>query len=164
MTLRRIGLAFALLFAAASTAAAQTATQTVTFTVNSVKTIAVSGDPGSMSVNAGGAGATAGDSSTTYSVTTNADSTAPAKITAQITTGGDMPTGVTLSTRLADPDGASAAVSAGDVVLNSTTAQDVVTQISNLQTSGNAIVYTLTADVTAAPVASATRVVTYTIQ
>lgn len=164
MTLRRIGLTFALLLGAAGTAAAQTATQTVTFTVNDVKIIALSGDPASMSVNAGGAGSTAGDSSTTYDVTTNATSVAPAKITAQITTGGDLPTGVTLQTRLADPDAGGAAVSAGDVVLNSTTAQDVVTALSNVQATGNAITYTLTADVTAAPVAGATRVVTYTIQ
>ena len=165
MTLGRIGLTFALLLGAATTAAAQTATQTVTFTVNDVKIITLSGDPASMSVNAGGAGSTAGDSSTTYDVTTNATSVAPAKITAQITTGGELPSGVTLATRLADPDGApGAAVSAGDVVLNSTTAQDVVTALSNVQTTGNAITYTLSADVTAAPVSGATRVVTYTIQ
>lgn len=163
MKLRHFGLTLALVFGAAGTAMGQ-ATQTVTFDVVDIKTVSVSGDPGSMSVNAGGAGATAGDSSTTYDVTTNATSVAPVKITAQITTGGDLPTGVTLSTRLEDPDGAGAAVSAGDVVLSSTAAQDVVTAISNLQTTAKAITYLLTADVTASPVTGATRVVTYTIQ
>lgn len=163
--LRRIALSFALLLGATTTAVAQTATQTVTFSVADVKIVAVSGDPASMTVNAGGSGSTVADSSTTYDVTTNATSAAPAKITAQITTGGDMPTGVTLSTNLADPDGASVgAASAGDVVLSSTAAQDVVTSLSNIEATGNTITYTLSADATAAAVAGATRVVTYTIQ
>jgi hypothetical protein len=162
--LKRIALSFALLLGAAATAAAQ-ATQQVTFTVADVKTVAVSGNPASMMVNAGGAGSTVMDSSTTYDVTTNATSALPAKITAQITTGGDMPTGVTLSTNLADPDGASTgAASAGDVALVSTAAKDVVTSLSNIQATGNMITYTLTADVSAAAVSGATRIVTYTIQ
>lgn len=165
MKLERIAMVLALSAAAASTAVAQSsATQTVTFTVNDVSSIAVSGDPGSMAVDAGGANGTATDASTTYDVTTNAPSTAPVKITAQITNGGDMPTGVTLSTTLADPDATGSATSAGAVVLNSTAAQDVVTGISNLQATGNTITYTLTADVTASAISGATRVVTYTIQ
>lgn len=163
--LRRIALSFALLLGAATTAAAQTATQTVTFTVADVKSVAVSADPASMTVTAGGASSTAVDSSTTYDVTTNATSAAAAKITAQITTGGDMPSGVTLSTNLADPDAAgSGAASAGDVQLVSTSAKDVVTSLSNIEKTGNLIVYTLTADVSAAAVSNATRVITYTIQ
>ena len=162
MKLAHSAFALALMLGAATTASAQTATQTVTFSVTDVNTVAVSGNPAPMSVSAGGAGATATDATTTYDVSTN--SSVARKITAQITTGGDMPAGVTLSAALADPDGAGAAASAGAQTLVSTVAKDVVTGITNLSATGRTITYSLSATTAAAAVSGATRVVTYTIQ
>ncbi|HEU4643502.1 MAG TPA: hypothetical protein VFS44_13680 [Gemmatimonadaceae bacterium] len=146
------------------TASAQstTAQATVTYSVTDTKSIAVSGDPGAMSVSAGGSGATATENTTTYDVTTNAAPASPAKITAQL--GSAMPTGVTLSVDLADPDGAGAATSAGSVALSDAAATDVVTNISNLDAPGNTITYSLAATAAASAASNNTVVVTYTIQ
>lgn len=148
-------------FAQAAVAQSSTATQTVTFSVTDVNTIAVSGDPGALSVGAGGTAAT--DNSTTYDVTTN--STAAKKITGYIDSA--MPTGTTLSVNLADPDGTGAATSAGTVALTATsaaTAQDLVTGITQLSATGKTITYTLAADVTASAASNLSRTVTFTIQ
>lgn len=145
----------------AQVASAQTAQQTVTFSVTDVNTIAVSGNPGAMSVGAGGAAAT--DNSTTYDVTTN--STTAKKITGYLDSA--MPTGVMLSVNLADPDGAGAAASAGAVGLTATTsatAQDLVTGITQLSATSNTITYTLAAAVTATSASNLQRTVTFTIQ
>lgn len=147
-----------LVLGAARIASAQTtATQTVTYSVTDVSTIAVSADPAAMSAAAGGADAT--NSTTTYSVTTN--STTAKKITGAIDT--DMLTGTTLSVTLADPDGVGTAASAGAQLL-STTAQDLVTGITQLTATGKQVTYVLHAGVTAVAAASQTRTVTFTIQ
>jgi hypothetical protein len=147
--------------AASAQAGGPTATQDVTFSVTDVNVISVSADPAALSAAAGGADAT--DASTTYSVTTN--SATAKKITGYIS--GPMPTGTTLSVSLADPDGVGSAVSAGSVALTATTtgtAQDLVTGIAQVSTSGSQISYTLHADVTAAAASGLSRVVTFTIQ
>jgi hypothetical protein len=142
---------------AARIASAQTATQTVSYSVTDVSTVAVSADPTALSAAAGGADAT--NSSTTYDVTTN--STVAKKITGVIDT--DMLTGTTLSVTLADPDNAGSAASTGAKLL-STTAQDLVTGITQLSATGKQITYVLHAAVTAAAAAGQSRTVTFTIQ
>jgi hypothetical protein len=142
-------------------ASAQTTTQTVTISVTDVNTVAVSADPAALSAAAGGADAT--DATTTYGVTTN--STTAKKITGYINSA--MPTGVSLSVNLADPDGAGAAASSGAVLLTATTsgaAQDLVTGITQLSATGKQVSYVLHADVTAAAASNLTRTVTFTIQ
>src|SRR5665213_3043176 len=69
------------------------------------------------------------------------------------------PTGVTLSTNLTAPSGAT---STGLTALT-TTAVNVVTGISKLNASGLALAYQLDATAAAGVVSSATRVVTFTI-
>jgi hypothetical protein len=154
---RTVALALLALGGARVASAQTTATQTVTYSVTDVSTIAVSADPAALSAAAGGADATS--STTTYDVTTN--STTAKKITGAIDSG--MLTGTTLSVTLADPDGAGAAASAGAQLL-STTAQDLVTGITQLAATGKQITYVLHADVTAAAATGQTRTVTFTIQ
>lgn len=153
----------ALVLGAAGAASAQstTATQTVTISVTDLSTITVSADPAPLSAAAGGTDAT--DATTTYAVTTN--STTAKKITGYISSA--MPTGTTLSVNLADPDGAGSAASAGAVVLSATTsgtAQDLVTGITQLSTTGKQVSYVLHAGVTAAAASNLSRTVTFTIQ
>lgn len=151
----------ALALGTAGVAQAQTtATQTVTYTVNNVNTIGVTGTPAALIVNAGGTGSSAADSSTTYDITTN-DTTAKV-ITAQITTGGAMPTGVTLSVELRAP--VEGGASAGEVTLSDASASNVVTGLTQLTSTGNKIIYRLVAGPTATAEAAVTRVITYTIQ
>lgn len=161
MKLVRILSTAALLTGVAGIASAQTAQQTVTFSVTDVATVTVSGNPGPMSAPSDSSAIS--NSATTYDVTTN--SAVAKKITGYIDQA--MPTGTTLGVALADPDGAGAATSTGNVVLTATstgTAQDLVTGITQLQTTGKQITYTLRAGVTAAAATSLTRVVTFTIQ
>jgi hypothetical protein len=155
-------LALAALITGTAGAQSTTATATVTYSVTASKAISVSGNPASMTVSAGGVGATATDATTTYGVTTNATSASPGKITGIL--GAALPTGVSLSVDLADPDGAGAATSAGSVALNNSTAADLVTSVSNIDVTGKAITYSLAATASAAAAASQTVVVTYTIQ
>jgi ribosomal protein L7/L12 len=150
-------LAAGLVLGVASAASAQTANQTVTFSVTDVNTVAVSADPAALSAAAGAADAT--DATTTYDVTTN--STVAKKITGIIDLA--MPTGTTLSVNLGDPDGASAAVSTGAVVLTAS-GQDLVTGITQLAATAKPITYVLHADVTATAATNLTRTVTFTIQ
>ncbi|MBL7050513.1 MAG: hypothetical protein ISR96_13445, partial [Nitrospira sp.] len=136
--------------------AANTATQTVTFQVTAINEMAVSGNPAAMIINsatAGSAPTAVTDSTTTYDITTNETAK---KITGQITTGGNMPSGVTLETNLTAPTGGS---SAGYTSL-STTAADLVTSIDTLAESSKVISYRLSATIGAGVVASDTRVVT----
>lgn len=133
------------------------ATAIVTFTISSISAISVSGNPAAFnisSVTPGDPPTSATDTSTTYAVTTNATGQ---KIQGSIDTA--MPTGVTLAITLAAP---STGTSTGAVDMT-TTPQNLVTGISNVAQSGIGITYTLSATAAAAPVASATRTVTYTI-
>ena len=94
---------------------------------------------------------------TVDNITTNETSK---KITGQITTGGEMPSGVTLEVRLAAPKGGA---SAGYVPLDSSSASDLVTTISTGAGWSKAITYRLSATVDAGAVALDTRVVTLTL-
>jgi hypothetical protein len=136
-------------------ASAQTATQTVSYEVAAVDQMSVSGSP-SLVINAATAGSalTSATASGTYAITTNGTSR---KITASIDT--NMPTGVTLTVALGAPNGAVAA----PAVTLSTTAQDVVTAVTEVTESGLSISYGLSADITAGVVAAANKTVTYTI-
>jgi hypothetical protein len=143
-------------FAAVNTASAQTATQTVTFQVTAINQIAVTGTP-SLVINTAAAGTaptSATSSSNTWSVTTNQSG---ASITASIPTA--MPTGLTLSANLVAPAGAT---STGLTALG-TTAVNVVTGITKLNSASLGLSYQLDATAAAGVVGSATRVVTYTI-
>ena len=135
-------------------------TQTVTFAVNAINEMAASTDPGALTISTATAGSqpdNATDATTTYAITTNADSSAPKKITGAIES--VMPTAVTLTVNLAAP---SVGSSAGATAL-STSAADLVTGISKVAESGRTITYTLSATVAAGVVASATRTVTLTL-
>ncbi len=137
--------------------AGNTASQTVTFQVQAITEISVSGNPGALVINSATAGSdpnSVSDSSTTYALTTNENNR---KITAAIDS--PMPAGTTLKITLAAPPGAT---SAGAVTLG-TSAQDVVTGISTLNTSGKTITYTFDATAAAGTVASQTRTVTLTV-
>jgi hypothetical protein len=133
------------------------ATQTVTFQVDPINVLSVSGDPATLEI----ATATAGqepdaveDNSTTYALTTNEDDR---KITAYLDSA--MPTGMTLELEMAAPDGAT---SNGFVALG-TSAQDIVTGISQVAASDEVITYRCSATVAAGVVASTQRVVTLTL-
>lgn len=140
---------------AARDASAQTATQTVGYEVTAINEISVAGSP-SLVINDAtpGSGLTSASASGTYAITTNETNR---KVTAQIDT--NMPSGVTLSVTLAAPTGGT---STGAVTL-STTAQDVVTGVSNVNQSGLSISYGLAATVAAGVVAAGNKTVTYTI-
>jgi hypothetical protein len=142
--------------AAVSTASAQTATQTVTFQVSAINQIAVTGTP-SLVINAATAGSaptSVTSSGNTWSVTTNQTG---ASITASIPTA--MPAGLTLSANLTAPAGAT---STGLTALG-TTAVNVITGITKLNSAALALSYQLDATAAAGVIGSATRVVTYTI-
>jgi hypothetical protein len=145
-----------LVLAAAASAAAQSAAQTVTWQIDAVNQVAVTGTPtlDILAAVAGNAPTSATSLGNTWAVTTNQST---AKITASI--GSAMPAGVTLSATLAAPAGAT---SAGLTAL-STTAVDIVTGITKLNSSGLALSYQLDATSAAGVVTSTTRVVTYTI-
>lgn len=139
-----------------SVARAQTATQTLTFAINAINQIAFVGTP-SLTITTAAAGAaptSVTDVTATWAVTTNQSG---AKITASIPTA--MPAGLTLSTNLAAPTGGT---SAGFKALG-VTAVDVVTGITKVAQGAMGVTYKLDATPAAGVVASASRVVTYTI-
>ena len=153
---RRSAVALALVAFAAASAQAQTANQTVTFAVNAINQIAFVGAP-SLTITtavAGSAPTSATDATASWAVTTNQTG---AKITANIAS--NMPAGLTLSSSLAAPTGAT---SAGFQAL-STVAVDLVTVITKLAQGSLAVTYKLDATAAAGVVASNSRVVTYTI-
>ena len=151
----RYAAALALVVLGASTVQAQTATQTVTFEVKPINQIGVAGAP-SLTITtavAGSAPTSVTDGTALWAVTTNQTT---AKITASMPA---MPAGLTLSANLAPPAGAA---SPGYVALGAV-ASDVVTGITKLAQGALTITYKLDATVAAGVVASATRLVTYTI-
>jgi len=144
------------LVAFAATASAQTATQTVTFQVSAINQISVTGAP-SLVINAAVAGSaptSVTSAANSWSVTTNQST---ALITASIPSA--MPAGLTLSANLTAPAGAT---SLGLTALG-TVAVNVVTGITKLNAAALGLTYELDATAAAGVVASATRVVTYTI-
>lgn len=161
-TLESIVLAVLLCLVYAGTAAAQTtATQQVTIVVEEVSALSVSGDA-SVTVDGVAADGTieGSDNTTTYNVTTNASSTAPRKITGQLTSG-DFSAGLALFVDLTAPSGATAA---GEQQLANASAVDLVTGISGTRASALTISYRATAAETVTPNPSGeTQTVTYTI-
>ncbi len=142
--------------------ASPSATQTVTYQVTEINAISASGNPAALIVNTAVAGSQptpVTDATTTYSLTTNHPSGSYKKITAQITTGGAMPTGVTLEIQLAAPP---VGTSAGYVALTAA-AQEVVTSITACVGSALPITYRLSATIAAGIVASAQKTITLTI-
>jgi hypothetical protein len=154
---RAFPIAGALAFGAARVAVAQTATQTVTFQVTAINQISITGAAPTLIVNtavAGSAPTAVSSSGITWAVTTNQTG---AKINASIPS--NMPAGLTLSANLGAPGGAT---STGAQSLT-TTAVDLVTGITKLNSSGLSLTYSLAATTAAGVVASGTRVVTFTI-
>lgn len=131
--------------------ASTTATALVTFTINPIINITVSGNPGTMIVSGG---TSCHDTSTTYGVTCNMISH---NITGMIDS--VMPPGVTLSVEFQGP---TSSTSTGSVDMT-TTPQNLVDNICHCCESDLMIKYTLSADIHAVPIASASRIVTYTI-
>jgi CheY-like chemotaxis protein len=145
-----------LVVAAAASGHAQTATQTVTFQVDAINLVSVAGTP-TLTISAavaGGAPTSVTSTGNTWAVTTNQTG---AKITASIASA--MPTGVTLSANMTAPSGGT---SAGYQSLG-TTAVDLVTGVTKLNSTGLALNYKLDATSAAGVLSSTTRVVTYTI-
>lgn len=136
--------------------AADSATQDVTYEVSAINELAVSGDPGALTVStatAGGQPDAVTDASSSYDITTNGSNK---KITAAIDT--DMPANVTLSLTAASASG----TSAGKQALTGVAA-DVVTGLTGVAESGQTLTYELAATVAAGVVASASKTVTLTI-
>jgi hypothetical protein len=153
--MRKLLLAAALLTCTATVARAQTGTQDLNGEVQAINQIALTGSPSLViSTAAAGSAPTSVTANAAYAITTNETNR---KITAQIDA--DAPAGVTIAASLAAPSGGT---SAGAVLL-STTAQDVVTGISTVSTSGLNVTYTLSATAAAGVVPSFKRTVTYTI-
>ncbi|MCF7984024.1 MAG: hypothetical protein K9L70_06440 [Thiohalocapsa sp.] len=156
---RKIGVMTAAVALAISGAAlaGNEATQTVGYEVTAIDEIAVSGNPGALTINSATAGSqpdAVTDSGTTYAITTNGTNK---KITAALDTA--MPENVTLSLTATAPSGGT---SSGKVALGATAA-DVVTGITKVATSGIGLSYELAATVSAGVVASANKTVTFTL-
>ena len=137
-------------------ASAQSVNQSLTFVINAINQIAFACTPSlTITTAAPGAAPTSVTIATaTWAVTTNQSG---AKITASIPSA--MPAGLTLSANLVAPTGG---VSAGYKALG-VTAVDVVTGITQVAQSSMGVTYKLDATPAAGVVASASRVVTYTI-
>ena len=153
---RNAAIAFALVAIATPAVQAQTATQTVTFAVNAINQIAFTGAP-SLTITtavAGSAPTSVTDASSAWAVTTNQTG---AKISAAIAS--NMPAGLTLSANLAAPTGGTSA----SFQSLSTVSVDLVTGITKLAQGSLTATYKLDATAAAGVVASATRLVTYTI-
>ena len=141
-------------------ALAQTANQTLSLSVVAVQQIAVSGNPGALTLNAV---ATIGlpnytpatDASTSYSITQNAG---VSRITAELDA--NMPANTTLQVNLASTLG----TTAGTVDISNTagSAANVVTAIANGADQNQTITYTFSGTTAATPFAG-TRVVTLTL-
>jgi len=145
-----------------NTFAQATANQTVSLAVSAVYKIAVSGNPGAMTINTGTAGTNAltsvSDASTQYSITQNVAGTV--KITANLDAA--MSAGYTLQMGLASVKG----TSAGLVDISSTTPGSAVNVVSNIAMGADAnqtISYTFGANADAGTLASTNKVVTLTL-
>lgn len=146
-----------LLGVASAVLASGSASQTVRFAVTAVNEIAVSGDPGPLTIVMAAAGsdpAPVSDSSTTYSVTTTGVNK---KITGRLDRA--MPTGTTLRITLAAPAGAT---SRGAVALNRDD-ENLVTGITKKAAGAKTITYSLDTTAEAGTISESSRVVTLTI-
>lgn len=132
--------------------AGNTAQQTVSFSIGAIDELAVTGNPGPLSIDATYTPAT--DATTSYSITTNGTGR---KITGQINS--NMPANTTLEASLAAPSAGGS--SAGYLAL-STNAVDLVTGIPPCAESGRTITYRFSATVAAGSL-SGTRTVTLTL-
>lgn len=136
-----------------------TTNQTVTVSVGNVYKIAVSGNPGPLSITEGIAGlnqlASVSDNSTTYSITQNVSNTV--KISAQLSAA--LPAGFTLQLQLASSKG----TSAGTVDISNGSSVDVVTAIARGADAGQMITYTFSATADAGTLAPTVRTVTLTL-
>ena len=153
---RRMAIAVAVLSCGAASARAQSTTQTITFAINAINQIAFVGAP-SLTVStaiAGAAPSSVTNATATWAVTTNQSG---AKITASIPA--VMPAGLTLSSNLAAPAGAT---SAGFQPL-STVAVDLVTGITKVAQGALVVIYKLDATPAAGVISASSRIVTYTI-
>ncbi|MCI0708246.1 MAG: hypothetical protein L0Y80_12280 [Ignavibacteriae bacterium] len=150
------------LVAVESASAQATATQNVSLAVNAVYKIAVSGNPGPLTITDGSAGVdaltSATDNSTTYSITQNVGNSL--KITAHMDAA--LSAGFVLKMNLASVKG----TSAGTVdISNATTgsAVDLVTGIARGADAAKTITYTFEADATAGTLSSTNKVITLTL-
>ena len=150
------------LVAVQSASAQATATQNVSLAVNAVYKIAVSGNPGPLTITTGSAGVNAltsvTDNSTTYSITQNVGDNL--KITAHLDAA--LASGFTLKMNLASGKG----TSAGDVNVSNATsgsAVNLVTGIAKGADAGKTIGYTFEADATAGTLSSTSKVITLTL-
>jgi hypothetical protein len=138
------------------------ATQNLNLAVNAVYKIAVTGDPGNLTITTGTAGVDAltsvSDASTKYSITQNFANTV--KVTANLDA--VMPAGYTLQLNMAS----SAGSSAGAVDISATTpasAANVVTNIAKGADANQTITYTFGALASAGVLAPLAKVVTLTL-
>lgn len=150
------------LVAVQSASAQASATQNVSLAVNAVYKIAVSGNPGPLTITTGSAGVDAltsvSDNSTTYSITQNVGNTI--KITAEMNS--VLAAGYTLELSL----GSSKGTSVGYVDISNATsgsAVDVVTGIAKGADAAQSIGYRFSATATAGTLASTTKTVTLTL-
>lgn len=112
-------------------------TQNLTLSILSSSNIITSGNPGPLTVNLDSSGTgVATDSSTTYTVTSNADISGTLQITGAITAGENMPTNTCLMVQLASNSG----ISQGSVEL-CTTSQVLVNQLPALLNDTASITY-----------------------
>jgi len=138
------------------------ANQSVTLAVNAVYKIAVSGNPGALTITDGTAGVdaltSASDNTTNYSITQNVANTV--KITAHMDAA--LAAGYSLLLNLASTKG----TSAGDVDISNATsgsAVDMVTAINRGADAAQGITYTFSATASAGTLGSTTKTVTLTL-
>jgi len=134
------------------------ATQTINWQVANIQAFSVSGNPGDLVVDTATAGSEPDDdtdSSTTFNISSNVSNS---KITGQITTGGDMPSYVTLKCLLQT----ALSGTPTEQSLVSSTAKDLMTGIGKGKATGKTITYTLSATLDAEP-ASGQKTVTLTL-
>jgi hypothetical protein len=154
---RRSAAAVALMLTAAAATAGAQSTQTVNFQVQGINQVSFTSTPVTLTITTAVAGSDptpVTDASSVWAITTNQSN---AKISASINSA--MPAGVTLSVGLAAPAGAT---NAGTVALTAVP-QDLVTAITKVKATGQAVTYTLAATTAAGVIASDSRVVTYTL-
>ncbi len=139
-----------------------TANQSLNLAVNAVYKIAVSGDPGALTITTGTAGTNAltsvSDNSTKYSITQNVAGTV--KITANLDAA--LAAGYTLQMNLASSNG----TSAGTVDVSSTSPGSALNVVSNIAMGADAnqvITYTFGANASAGTLSTAAKVVTLTL-
>jgi hypothetical protein len=137
------------------------ANQTVTLAVNAVYKIAVSGDPGALTISNGTAGVDAltpaTDNTTTYSITQNFSDAV--KITAYMDA--VLPAGYTLMLDMASTKGSGSSVDISNATSGS--AVDIVTAIHKGADAAQAIGYSFSANASAGTLSSTTRTVTLTL-